>query len=430
MLSTGNINKENDSEQQNVVVGLDIGTSKICALVAAQGEYDENLNILGLGITESKGVARGFINNIEYTVKSIEEVIRQAEQQSGVKIEEVIVGIAGDHVESQETRGIIGNIGEITDQDVLRVIEETRRIAVPSERRILHVIPQEFIVDGQDQIIDPVGFSGYRMEAIAHVITCQSSYIDTIYKCVERVGLKVKEVVLEPVASAVAVLDEDEKEVGVALIDIGGGTTDIAIFENGILRFTSIFAIAGKKVTDDIQKGLGILQRNAEKIKKEYGHTYLSSLNRDENIMLKGIGGRNPKEITKSILCQVIQPRMEEIFEFALSEIERSGLKNSLGAGIVITGGSSLLRGTEELATDVFGMQIKIGIPTNLVYGLAPEVENPIYSTAVGLALYGIENQRENFNMSDTKNGKNTNTKKSTSISRIFKKMQETINNL
>jgi cell division protein FtsA len=430
MILKDNINSEKSAGQQNVVVGLDIGTSKICALVAAPGEHAGQLNILGLGITESKGVARGFINNIEHTVKSIEEVIRQAEQQSGVKIEEVIVGIAGDHVESQEARGIIGNIGEIDDADVFRVIEETRKIAVPADRKILHVIPQEFIVDGQEKIYDPVGFSAVRMEALAHIITCKSSYIDTIYRCVERAGLKVKEVVLEPIASSVAVLEEDEKEIGVALIDIGGGTTDIAIFEKGILRFTSIFAIAGKKVTDDIQKGLGILARDAEKIKKEYGYTYLSSLNRDEIFMIPGIGGRSPKEISKNLLCQVIQPRMEEILEFALSEIERSGLRTSLGAGIVITGGSSLLRGTEELATDILGAQIKIGVPSNLIYGLAPEVENPMYSTAVGLALYGIENQKDNYNLSPNGNGNVSKNKSGKSISRFFKKVQEAINNL
>jgi cell division protein FtsA len=268
------------------------------------------------------------------------------------------------------------------------------------------------------------------MEALANIITCKSSYIDTIYRCVERAGLRVKEVVLEPIASSVAVLEEDEKEVGAALIDIGGGTTDIAIFEKGILRFTSIFAIAGKKVTDDIQKGLGILVRDAEKIKKEYGYTYLSSLNRDEIFMISGIGGRNPKEISKNLLCQVIQPRMEEIFEFALSEIERSGLRTSLGAGVVITGGCSLLRGTEELATEVFGTQIKIGVPSNLIYGLAPEVENPMYSTAVGLVLYGIEKQKNNYNISKNGNGRDKKNHNTKSISRFFKKVQEAISNL
>jgi cell division protein FtsA len=427
MFNPININNQDKSSETDIIVGLDIGTSKICALVATRGDYKNELNILGLGITESKGVARGFINNVEHTVRSIKEVVSQAEQQSGVKIEEVVVGIAGDHVDYQVTRGIIGNLDEITEYDVKRVINEARSISLPSDRRILHVIPQEFIVDGQDQIMDPVGFRGHRMEAIAHIITCQSSYIDTIYRCVERAGLRVKEVVLEPIASSVAVLDDDEKEVGVALIDIGGGTTDIAIFENGILRFTSIIALAGKKVTDDIQKGLGVLQRDAEKIKKEHGCTYLPSINRDDIFMLPGIGGRKPKEITKSLLCQVIQPRMQEIFEFAFAEIERSGLRSSLGAGVVITGGSSLLRGTEDLATEVFGMQVKIGFPTGLTYGLAPEVENPIYSTAVGLALYGLEEIEEKYNIIDNKNNLNGH---NGGLKKIFRKFQNVINNL
>ncbi len=427
MFNPININGHDKSQDSDLIVGLDIGTSKICALVASPGDNKNELNILGLGITESKGVARGFINNIEHTVRSIKKVVSQAEQQSGVKIEEVIVGIAGDHVDYQETRGIIGNLDEITEYDVRRVINEARSVSLPPDRIILHVIPQEFIVDGQDQITDPVGFRGHRMEAIAHLITCQSSYIDTIYRCVERAGLKVKEVVLEPIASSVAVLDEDEKEVGVALIDIGGGTTDIAIFENGILRFTSIIALAGKKVTDDIQKGLGVLQREAEKIKKEYGCTYLPNIQRDETFMLQGIGGRKPKEITKSILCQVIQPRMQEIFEFAAAEIERSGLRSSLGAGVVITGGSSLLRGTEDLATEVFGMQVKIGVPFQVTYGLAPEVENPIYSTAVGLARYGLEELEDSYNVASRKDNTNGHSGK---LKSIFKKFQNVINNL
>lgn len=430
MFNSTKINENRNDNENKIVVGLDIGTSKICAIVATRGDNKGELNILGLGITDSKGVARGFINNIEHTVKSIRKVVADAEQQSGVNIEEVIVGIAGDHVESETTRGIIGNLDEIKESDVLRVINEARSIAVPPDRKILHVIPQEFIVDGQDQIIDPVGFRGHRMEALTHVITCKSSYLDTIYRCVERAGLKVKEVVLEPIASSVAVLDDDEKEVGVALIDIGGGTTDIAIFENGILRFTSIIAIAGKKVTDDIQKGLGVLVRDAEKIKKEYGCTYLPGIQRDEYFMLPGIAGRNPKEITKSLLCQVIQPRMEEIFELALGEIEKSGLKNSLGAGVVITGGCSLLRGTEDLASEVFGMQIKIGVPTGVTYGLAPEVENPIYSTAVGLALYGLENMERNFNEGLKQNGKSNGESHKNPLKKFFEKIQEVIDNL
>jgi len=424
---------QKETDPGRIVVGLDIGTSKICCLVASPGEYENQLNILGIGITESKGVARGFVHNIESTVNSLRVVVEQAEQQSGVKIEEVIVGIAGDHISSQSTRGIIGipnPKGEISRSDVIRVLEESRRIAIPNDRRILHVIPQEFIVDGHDQISDPVGFSGVRLEAKVNIITGHSTVVDTLYRCVERIGLRVREVVLEPIASSEAVLDNDEKEVGVALVDIGGGTTDIAIFRDNILRFTSIFALAGKKVTDDIQKGLGILLRDAERIKKEYGFTYSPNLNRDESFMLPGIGGRSPKEISKSLLCKVIQPRMEEIFEFALREIEASGWSSNLGAGVVITGGCSQLRGTEDLAGEVFGMQIKIGAPSGLTYGLAPEVENPMYSTAVGLALYGLNKENDKFSRNGHSNGHMNGSKNGKASWSIFRKFQDVINNL
>lgn len=427
-------NGHNPITDRRIVVGLDIGTSKICALVASEGEYDNELNILGIGITESRGVSRGYITNIESTVSSIKTVIAQAEQQSGVKIDEVIVGIAGDHIESQSTIGIIGIPNQsngITQQDVLRVLDESRRVAIPSNRRILHVIPQGFIVDGQDSISDPVGFTGVRLEANVNLITANSAYLDTIYRCVERANIGIREVVLEPIASSISVLDEDEKEVGVALIDIGGGTTDIAIFREGILRFTSVIAVAGKKVTDDIQIGLGILKRDAEKIKKEFGHTYKAGIQREEYTMIQGINGREPRNINKQFLCDIIQPRMEEILEFASSEIERSGLIGFLGAGIVLTGGCSLIRGIDDLAADIFGMPIKIGSPSGITYsGLAPEVENPMYSTSVGLALYGLQDQSNNFNPNSKNSREEKATTKQTNKWTFFRKMQDIINKI
>ncbi len=391
-LSTNGRSKYNN--QSDIIVGLDIGTSKICALVARPGEGENKLNILGIGIAESSGISRGAVENLEKTVKSMTNVIDQAEQQAGVKIEEVIIGIAGDHIQSVQNRGIVGISSptrEITQDDVVRVLEESRRLNLASDRKILHVIPQEFIIDGQGGIYDPVGMSGLRMEALVNIITGNNFSIENIFKCVEKSGLTVRDVVLEPIASSIAVLDEEEKEIGVAIVDIGAGTTDIAVFENGILRFTSIFAIAGKKVTDDIQKGLRIVQKEAERVKKENGHTYRQGIMRDEVFMIRGVGGRNPMEVSKSVLCSIIQPRMEEIFEMALSEIKKSGFSNNLGAGVVLTGGTSLLRGAEDLALEVFGMPVKMGSPTGISYsGLAPEVENPIYSTAVGLTLYGL----------------------------------------
>jgi len=379
-----------------ISVGLDIGTSKVCALVTSPDPSNNTLKILGIGIAESEGLNRGVVVNIEKTIKSIKKVIEQAEEQSGIKIKEVTVGIAGDHIEAIKTRGIIGisnSEQEITQADVDRLLKDASKIAIPSERKILHVIPQDFIIDGQDGITDPIGMSGIRMEANVNIITGLKTAINNIYRCVERLEIKVKDVILEPIASSKSVLLEPEKEMGVAIVDIGGGTTDVAIFEEGIYRFTSVFALAGKHVTNDIRKVLGIVTNQAEKIKRDYGHCHGDSIMKDEVFMVPGIGGRKPMEIQKSQLCEIIQPRMQELFEFALAEINRSGYAHSLGAGVVITGGTALLNGTEELAKEVFGMPIKIGIPTNLSYsGLAPEVSSPVYSTAVGLALNGIGN--------------------------------------
>jgi cell division protein FtsA len=384
--------------KQNISVGLDVGTSKVCALVAAPGGQPQKLNILGIGIADSDGINRGVVVNIDKTVRTIQKVIEQAEQQSGCEIKEVVVGIAGDHIESSQSRGIIGISNptrEIRKQDVDRIIDECRNVQIPSERQILHIIPQEFIIDGQDGITDPVGMSGVRLEANVHVVTGLQTAIQNLHKCIERNNISVKAVVLEPLASSYAVLEPDEKEVGVCLIDIGGGTTDIAIFEENVIRFTSVFGIAGKQVTDDIRRGLGIVANHAERLKREYGHSYIKSIYKDDLFMVPGVGGRKPLEISKSEFARIIQPRMEEIFEIALSEIRRSGYAGSLGAGVVITGGTALLRGTEDLATEIFGMPVKIGIPSGLTYsGLAPEVENPVYSTSVGLALYGLKDKK------------------------------------
>lgn len=392
--STSSIENKNI---RNLIVGLDIGTTKVCAIIAEPTLGDESIAILGIGTSPSDGLNRGVVVNIERTIQSISQAVAQAEQQAGVKVEEVVVGIAGDHIQSFRTKGIISisnSNKEISRSDVDRLLDETRKFAMPSDRKILHVIPQDFIIDGQDGIHDPVGMSGIRMEANVHVVTGLVTAVQNIYRCVERSGMKVRDLVLEPLASSFAVLDDEEKEVGVALIDIGGGTTDIAIFEEGIIRHTAVIGIAGKQVTDDIRKGLGIIASQAERIKLEYGHALLSSILRDEVFMIPGVGGRSPMEVTKSMLCQIIQPRMEEILEFSLAEIKCSGYADRLSAGIVITGGGALMRGTEDLAYQIFGMPIKIGIPAGFGYtGLAPEVENPQFATGVGLIRYAMRNQ-------------------------------------
>lgn len=384
---------------KNITVGLDIGTSKVCALVASTGE-DGSLEILGIGITESEGLNRGVVVNIERTVKTIKKVIEQAEQQSGVKINEVVVGIAGDHIEAIQTRAIVGisnSNQEVQQSDVDRLLVNARNLKIPAERQIIHVLPQEFIIDGQDGITDPIGMSGVRMEADVHIITGLNTAIKNIHTCVERAGIKVQQVVLEPFASSRAILTQEEKEVGVALIDIGGGTTDIAVFEENVIRFTSIFGIAGKHVTDDVRKCLGIIANQAERVKREFGHCYENGIMKDEIFMIPGISGRPPMEVSKIDLCKIIEPRMEEIFEFAFNELNRSGYLERLGAGVVVTGGTCLLKGTEDLARRVFGMPVKLGIPTGVSYsGLAPEVESPVYSTSVGLALFGLDKENTN----------------------------------
>lgn len=386
-------------------VGLDIGTSKICALVATRDSSTHKLDVLGIGKADSTGLSRGVVVNIEKTSSTIRKVIEQAEQQSGVKVEEVVVGIAGDHVESFQTRGIVGissETHEITQSDVDRLLNEASHVAIPSERQIIHVMPQDFIIDGQDGIIDPIGMSGVRMEANVHIITGLKTAIQNIYICVERCGLKVKDIVLEPIASSLALLSEEEQEVGVAIVDIGGGTTDVAIFEENIIRFSSVFGLAGRHVTKDISTVLNINLKKAEDVKREYGHTYLDSIMRDEVFMIPGINGRNPIETNKSYLCQIIQPRMEELFEFALAEIKRSGFADRLGAGVIVTGGTTLLNGTEEIARRVFNMDVKIGIPTGIsISGLAPEVESPIFSTGVGLAIYALNKNISNNNLKE-----------------------------
>jgi len=376
----------------DIIVGLDIGTTKVCALVVAVDD-EHRMNVLGVGRSPTDGLTRGVVTNIDKTVHSIQRAVEEAEAQSGIEIKSVIVGIAGDHIQGFQSRGVITISNpehEITQKDVDRLIEDTKRVALPSDRRIIHVIPQEFIIDGQDGVYDPVGMSGVRMEANVHIITGMVTAAQNVYKCVKRAGLEVGDMVLEPLASSYSVLDDEEKEVGVALLDIGGGTTDLAIFGERTIRHIAVIGIAGKKVTDDIRKGLGILTEQAERLKREYGYAYLPDIVNDESITIPGIGGRSPIEISKSLLCRVIQPRMEEILEIAALEIKRSGYSRHLFAGAVITGGGSLIKGMDKLARDILGMPVKIGIPSGFHAGFVREVENPIFATAVGLVLYAI----------------------------------------
>tara|TARA_R100001143_G_scaffold53522_1_gene49016 strand:- start:20079 stop:21347 length:1269 start_codon:yes stop_codon:yes gene_type:complete len=390
-----------ENENERIVVGLDIGTTKVCAVVASINSQDR-IHILGVGKAPSEGLNRGVVVNIDKTVNAIKTAIKQAELASGIEVNSVNVGIAGDHIRSIRSKGVItinNKDKEITVEDVERILKDCQQIMLPPDQQILHVIPQEFVVDGQDGITDPVGMSGMRMEAEVHIITGLVSAAKNLYRCVERAGYLVADIILEPLASSYAVLDDEEKEAGVVLVDIGGGTTDLAVFQENTIRHTAVIAIAGKKVTDDIKIGLSVLEDQAQTLKHQHGECFVDMITEDESITIPGIAGRPPKEITKSILAKIIQARMEEILEIIAIEVKRSGYAESLSAGIVITGGGSLIKNICPLANEVLGMDAKIGRPLGLAGGLIEEVNSPIYATSVGLVLHalkaeGTENQQ------------------------------------
>lgn len=380
------------SMNERIVVGVDIGTTKVCAVVAAADDLNR-VNVLGIGVAESEGLNRGVVVNIDKTVEAVKQAIHEAERAAGVSVRKVIVGIAGDHVQSFQSRGVItisNRDGEINQRDVQRLLEDTMHVAMPADREILHVIPQDFIVDGQDGVADPVGMSAVRLEANVHIITGLISAAKNIYRCIEKAGYEVADIVLEPLASSFAVLHPDEKEVGVALIDIGGGTTDIAVFEDSTIRHTAVIAIAGNKVTDDIRKGLGVMRDQAELLKCNFGMSLADLVDQDEEITIPGIGGRPEKSIGRTTLAQIIQPRMEEVLEICAIEIKRSGYARHLAAGVVLTGGGAMIPGTVDLGQDILGLETRIGMPMGLSGGMVEEVSDPKYSTAVGLVLYGM----------------------------------------
>ena len=386
------------TETERIMVGLDIGTTKICAIVASIDEQ-ERINILGVGKAPSDGLNRGVVVNIDKTVNAIKEAIAQAELASGIQVNSVNVGIAGDHIRSMRSKGVItinNRDNEITAQDVERLLEDCQRIMLPTDQQILHVLPQEFVVDGQDGISDPVGMSGMRMEAEVHIITGLVSAAKNIYRCVERAGYQVADIILEPLASSYSALDAEEKEAGVVLVDIGGGTTDVAIFQESTIRHTAVIAVAGQKVTDDIRIGLSVLDDQAESLKRKHGESYADLIQEDEVITVPGIAGRPPKEITKSILGKIIQARMEEILEIVGIEIKRSGYSDALSAGVVLTGGGSLVKNICPLANESLGMDAKIGLPLGITGGLVEEVNSPIYATAVGLVIHALKTGMNN----------------------------------
>ncbi len=378
------------------IAGLDIGTTKIGAIVA---EVNGNMEptIIGVGTSPSDGLRRGVVVNLDRTVRSIEAAVEAAERTAGVEINEVYAGIAGDHIRSINGRGVVavaGQDNEITQADVRRVIDAAKAVALPIDREILHILPQEFTVDDQHGIKDPVGMSGVRLEAEVHIVTGAITSAQNIYRSIGRANMRVMDLVLEPLASSFAVLSDDEKELGVIVMDLGGGTTDIAMFFEGCVRHTAVVGLGGKNVTNDIAIGLRTPVEQAEQIKIEHGSAIHQDTDRDEFIEVPGVGGRAPRRISKAYLVDIIQPRMEEILTLAYREIKKSNYVHLMTAGLVLTGGGSLLKGTVELAEEIFDMPVKLGMPQRF-NGLTDLVRSPIHATGVGLIHYGMHHRFE-----------------------------------
>ncbi len=370
-----------------IIAGVDIGTTKICAIV---GELsDDGLEITGLGLSPSRGVRKGVVINIESTVESIKRSVSEASNMAGCEIGSVFVGIAGPHIKSFNSHGIIGlKNGEVGEEDVKKVIEAAKAVAIPMDRDIIHVIPQEFIIDDQDGIKEPRGMSGVRLEAKVHIVTGALSSAQNVVKCVNKAGLDVEEVVLEQLASSEAILNTDEKELGVALIDIGGGTTDIAIFINGAVRYSSVIPLGGNQITNDIAIGLRTSISEAENVKKKFGCTVSSMVDLEEEIEIPEVGSRKMRKLSRQVLAEIIEPRMEEIMILCKRELVKSGVYDLIAAGIVLTGGTSLLKGIDSFAEKIFGLPIRIGSPEG-VGGISDMVSSPEYATSVGLLIYG-----------------------------------------
>lgn len=385
-------------EQEKIVVGLDIGTTKICAIVGRKNEFGK-LEVLGMGKAESEGVVKGIVFNIDKTVYAIEKAIKEASDQSGIDIGVVNVGIAGQHIKSFVQHGGITRSSkedEITVDDIERLTQDMYRMVVPPGSQIIHVMPQDYMVDYEEGIKEPVGMSGVRLEADFHVITAQTNAINNIHKCVRKAGLEIEDLILEPLASSLAVLSDEEKEAGVCLIDIGGGTTDIAIFYDNIIRHSAVIPFGGNIVTNDIKQGLMVLQQQAERLKTSFGRAIAEEANANEIVAIPGIRNRDTKEISVKNLSNIIQARMEEIIEMAHAEIIASGYENRLAGGIVITGGGAQLANLKQLVEYMTGMDTRVGYPNeHLGKGKVEIVKSPMYATAVGLVLSGFRSLDE-----------------------------------
>ncbi len=379
-------------DDENLIVGLDIGTSKVLAIVGEIGA-DGRVEIIGVGHHPSRGLKKGVVVNIESTVQSIQRAVEEAELMAGCQINSVYAGIAGSHINSFNSHGIVAiKDKEVHQGDIDRVIEAARALAIPADQKVLHILPQEFIIDKQEGIREPIGMCGVRLEAKVHIVTGAVSAAQNIVKCIRRCGLEVDDIILEQLASSIAVLTEDEKELGVCLVDIGGGTTDICVFTDGAIRHTAVIPIAGDQVTNDIAVALRTPMQHAEEIKKQYGCALTQLAQSDETIEVPSVGDRAPRTLARQTLAEVIEPRIDELYTLIAAELRRSGFEDLVGSGIVITGGSSKLQGMVELAEEVFHMPVRLGVPQN-ISGLTGVVENPMHATGVGLVQFGAQHR-------------------------------------
>ena len=379
--------------EQGMIVGLDIGTSKVVAIVGEINEDDE-LEIVGLGSHASRGLKKGVVVNIESTVQSIQRAVEEAELMAGCQIHSVYAGIAGSHIRSMNSHGIVAiKDREVIEGDVDRVIDAARAVAIPADQKVLHVLPQEFIIDQQEGVREPIGMSGVRLEAKVHLVTGAVSAAQNIVKCIQRCGLQADDIILEQLASSYAVLTDDEKELGVCLVDIGGGTTDIAVFTEGAIKHTAVIPIAGDQVTNDIAIAMRTPTQYAEEIKIKYACALRQLTNTDEVIEVPSVGDRPPRRLARQTLAEVVEPRYEELMSLVLAELRRSGYENLIAAGIVLTGGSAKMEGVVELAEEVFHMPVRLGVP-QYVSGLIDVVRNPIHATGVGLLLFGQKSEQ------------------------------------
>jgi len=378
-------------KKDSLVVGLDIGTTKICTVV---GEVsDGQVNIIGLGTFPSKGLRKGVVINIESTVQSIKKAVEEAELMAGCHLTSVYVGIAGGHIKGINSHGVIAvKNREIGQNDVKRVIDAASAVAMPMDREVIHIIPQEFIVDDQDGIKDPVGMSGVRLEGRVHIVTGAITSAQNIIKCANKAGLDVDDIVLEQLGSSEAVLTPEEKDLGVAIIDIGGGTTDLVIFSNGAIKHTCVFSLAGSHITSDLSMGLRTPVEDAEKIKIKYGCSLVALVRKDETIEVPSVGGRKPRVLSRQTLAEIVEPRVEEILTLVHNEVVKTGFADLLASGIVLTGGSAILEGIPELAEQIFNLPVRRGAPVG-IGGLVDLVASPMYATGVGLVLYGSRNK-------------------------------------